>query len=73
MPNDDDKERDFDLAEHYEPEQPDIDTIDLGAQERETIKDIIIQEREAQIQALMEKLKRAKFVITYLEQEQIVE
>ena len=39
------------------------------SQERETVKDVIIQEKEAQIQALMDNLERAKFVITYLEQE----
>ena len=39
---DDEQERDFDLAEYDEFEQPNIETIDLEAQERETIKDIII-------------------------------
>jgi len=57
------------LEEHDEPEQHDIEVIDLEAEERETIKDIIIQEKEAQVQALMDNLERAKFVITYLEQE----
>jgi len=37
------------------------------SQERETIKDVIIREREAQMQDLMHNLERAKFVITYLE------
>ena len=70
---DEDKERDFDLTEHDEPEQHytlhGMETIDLEAQDEETIKDIIIQEKEAQVQALMENLERAKYVITYLEQE----
>lgn len=57
------------MEEHDEPEQHDIEVIDLEAEERETIKDIIIQEKEAQVQALMDNLERAKFVITYLEQE----
>jgi len=46
-----------------------MEIIDLEAQDEETIKDIIIQEKEAQVQALMDNLERAKHVITYLEQE----
>jgi len=41
----------------------------LEAQDEKTIKDIIIQEREAQIQALVDNLERAKFIIKYLEHE----
>ena len=51
MSDDDEEERDFDLTKHDEPEQHyshhGTKTIDLEAQERETIKDIIIKEREA--------------------------
>ena len=69
---DDEEERDFDLTEHDEPEQHyihhGIETIDLEAQDEAIIKDIIIQEKKAQIQALMDNLERAKYVITYLEQ-----
>lgn len=64
---DDEQEREFELEEHDEPQQLDTEIIDLEAQERETIKDIIIQKKEAHIQALMDNLERAKFVITYLE------
>ena len=71
--DDEEKERDFDLIEHDEPEQHythhGMEIIDLEAQDEETIKDIIIKEKEAQVQALMENLERAKYVITYLEQE----
>ena len=56
---DDEEEREFDVVE----------IIDIEAQDEETIKDIIIQEREAQVQALADNLERAKYVITYLEQE----
>ena len=70
---DDEEERDFDLTEHDEPKKHyihhGIETIDLEAQDETKIKDIIIQEKEAQVQALMENLERAKYVITYLEQE----
>lgn len=69
MSDDDEEERDFDLVEHDELEQHDIETIDLEAQEKETTKDIIIRENEAQLWALMENLERAKYVIKYLEQE----
>ncbi len=67
------EERDFDLSDHDEPEQRytchGVEIIDLENQDEETIKDIIIQEREAQVQALENNLGRAKYVITYLEQE----
>ena len=67
---DDDQEKKFQLEDHDdEPEQHDTEIIDLEAQERENVKDDIIQEKEAQIQALTDNLERAKFVITYLEQE----
>ena len=70
---DDEEERDFDLTEHDDPEQcythHGVEIIDLEAQDEEKIKDIIIQEKEAQVQALMDNLERAKYVITYLEQE----
>lgn len=39
------------------------------SQEREIVKDVIVQEKEAQIKALMDNLERAKFLISYLEQE----
>ena len=56
--DDEEKERDFDLTEHDEPEQHythhGVDIIDLEAQVEETIKDIIIHEWEAQVQALMD-------------------
>ena len=68
---DDEEERDFDLTEHDEPEQHyihhGIEIINLEAQDEATIENIIIQEKEAQIQALMDNLERAKYVITYLE------
>jgi len=64
---------DFDLTEHDEPEQcytrHGVEIIDLEAQDEETIKDIIIQEREAKVQALADNLEISKYVITYLEQE----
>ena len=69
----DEEERDFDLIEHEEPQQHythhGVGIIDLEAKDEKTIKDIIIQEREAQVQDFEEKLERAKYVITYLEQE----
>ena len=46
------------LEQHY------TQTIDLEAQDEETIKDITIREKEAQVQALMDNLERAKYVIT---------
>jgi len=61
------------LIEHDEPEQRythhGVEIIDIEGQDEETIKEIIIQEKECQVEALMDKLKRAKYVITYLEQE----
>ncbi|MCY6524796.1 hypothetical protein, partial [Actinobacillus pleuropneumoniae] len=61
---DDEEERDFDLTEHDELEQrytrQEVEIIDLEAQAEETIKDIIIQEREAQLQALADNLERAR-------------
>lgn len=49
----DEEERDFDLNEHDEPEQRytrhGAEIIDFEAQGEETIKDIIIQEREYQV------------------------
>ena len=41
----------------------------MEVQDEKNIKDIIIQEREAQIQTLADNLERAKYVITYLEYE----
>ena len=71
--DDEEEERYFDLTEHDEPEQHyihhGIEKIDLEAQDEATIENIIIQEKEVQIQALMDNLWRAKYVITYLEQE----
>ena len=71
--DDEEKERDFDLTEHDELEQRythhGVEIIDLEAHDEETIKDINIQEKEAQVQALMDNMERSKYVITYLEQE----
>lgn len=71
--DDEEKERDFYLTENDKSEQNythhGMEIIDLEAQDEETIKDIIIQEEEAQVQAFMDNLERAKYVITYLEQE----
>lgn len=71
--DDEEKDRDFHLTEHDEPEQHythhGMEIIDLEAKDEETIKEIIIQEKEAQFQALMDNLERANYVITYLEQE----
>ena len=65
------REGDFDFTGHDELEQcythHGVEIIDLETQDEETIKDIIIQEKEAQVQALMDNLERAKYVITYLE------
>jgi len=41
----------------------------LEAQDEATNENITIREKDAQIQALMENLTRAKYVISYLEQE----
>ena len=46
-----------------------MDVIDLDAQDPRTVKDMIIKEQEAEIQALLVNLQRAKWVIKYLEQE----
>lgn len=68
--DDKEKERDFDLTEHDESEKRythhGMEIIDLEAQDEETMKDIIIHEKEAQVQVLMDNLDRAKYVITYL-------
>ena len=70
---DDEEEMYFDFIEHDEPKRfytcHGVEIIDLEAQDEETIKDVIIQEREAQLQALVDNLDIAKYVITYLEQE----
>ena len=70
---DDEEERDFDLMEDDEPEQPHIhhgiEIVDLEAQDEATNKIITIREKDAQIQALMDNLARAKYVISYLDQE----
>lgn len=63
----DGKERDFDLVDHEEAQG--VDVIDLDAQDPRTVKDMIIKEQEAEIQALSDNLERAKWVIKYLEQE----
>jgi len=54
------QDRDFILIEE--------DVIDLGSQ-GSRIKDMIIKEKEAKIQALSVNLERDKWVISYLEQE----
>lgn len=41
----------------------------MESQDENTIKDLIIQEREAEIQSLADSLERARFIIKYLEQE----
>jgi len=70
---DDEEERDFDFMEDDEPEQPHIhhgiETVDLEAQDEATNENITTRENDAQIQALMDNLARAKYVISYLEQE----
>ena len=62
--DDEEEQRDFDLTKHDELEQHyihhGIETIDLEAQDEATIKDIVIHEKEAQVQALMENFERAK-------------
>ena len=67
----DEKERDFDLIEHEEPQQHfthhGVDIIDLETQDPKTVKDMIIKEQEAEIQALSDNLERAKFIVKYLE------
>ena len=67
------EERDFDLMEYDELEQHHIhhgkETISLEAQDEVTKRNIIIQEKEAQIKVFMENLVGAKYFITYLKQE----
>lgn len=63
----DGQERDFDLVDHEETQG--VDVIDLDAQDPRVVKDMIIKEREAEIQALSDNLERAKWVIKYIEQE----
>ena len=41
----------------------------MEAQYENTIKDLSIQEKEAEIQSLADNLERANFIIKYLEQE----
>ena len=59
--------------EDDEREQPHIhhgiEIVDLEAQDEATNETIFIKEKDAQIQALMDNLVRAKYVISYLEQE----
>lgn len=43
-----------------------MSVIDLGAQDSR-IKDMIIKEKEAEVQALSVNLERAKWIINYLE------
>ena len=70
---DGEEERDFDLTKHDEMGQNythhGVEIIDLEAQDEETIKDITPPPPPAQAQAVMDNLERAKYVITYLEQE----
>ena len=54
------QDRDFVLIEE--------DVTDLGSQSSR-LKDMIIKEKEAEIQALSLELKRAKWIINFLEQE----
>ena len=54
------KDRDFILIEE--------DVTDLGSRSSK-LKDMIIKEKEAEIQALSLNLQRAKWIINYLEQE----
>ena len=69
----DEKERDFNLFDHEETQQhfthQGVDVIDLETQDPKTAKDMIIKEQEVEIQALLDNLERAKWVIKYLEQE----
>ena len=53
------QDRDFILVEE--------DDTDLGSQSSK-LKDVIIKEKEAEIQALSLDLERAKWIIKYLEQ-----
>lgn len=61
------------LMEHDEPEQPHIhhgiEIVGLEAQDEVTNENIIIKEKDSQIQALMDNLARAKHAISYLELE----
>lgn len=63
----DGQERDFDLVGHEETQG--VDAIDLETQGTTITKDLIIKEKEADIQALSVNLERAKWIINYLEQE----
>jgi len=61
----DGQERYFYLVDHEETQG--VDVIDLDAQDPRTVKDKIIKEQEAEIEALFDNLERAKLVIKYLE------
>ncbi len=69
----DEEEREFDLMEHDGLEKPHIhdgiEMVNLEAQDEATNEDITIREKYAHIQVLMDKLARAKYVISYLDQE----
>lgn len=69
----DEEEREFDLMEDDEPEQPHIhhgiEIVDLEAQDEATNENITIREKDAQVQELMDNLVRAKYVISSLDQE----
>lgn len=69
----DEEEREFHLMEHDEQKQPHIhhgiQIVNLEAQYEVKNENIIIKEKYAQIEALMDNLVRAKYFISYLEQE----
>ncbi len=63
----DEEEREFDLTEHDGLEQSHIyhgiKIVDLEAQDEAKNENITIREKDAQIQALMDKLARAEYAI----------
>lgn len=61
------QERDFDLVDPEEARG--LDVIDVETQSIKVTKDIIIKEKEVDIQDLWVNLEREKWIINYLEQE----
>ena len=70
---DDEEEREFYLMEDDEPKQPHIhhgiEIVDLEAQDEAKNENITIRGKDAQIQALIDNVAIAKYVISYLEQD----
>lgn len=70
---DDEQERKFQLEEHHDEPQHqthhEVEVIDVESQTETSAQNIFLKKKDAHIRMLMDSLARARYIVTYLEQE----